>query len=91
MRKERIDTDLVLRWLKNELRLPILLQHGVIVLDRHRSEGIVIRRYPYAKNAEINGEGEDGAAHDENHGPEKQFPQTITQIRFLAFGHEAKL
>lgn len=61
------------------------------MLDRDRSEGIVIGGDPYAIDAKIHGERQNAAAHDYNHSPEKDSPQPLSQIRFLAFGHEAKL
>jgi len=56
MRKEGIHTGLGRGRIEDELRLPILLLHGIGTTHDDRAVGFAVRSHPQAEQAEVNSE-----------------------------------
>ena len=50
MWEEAVHAGLLHRWIKNKLGLPVLVRHGVVVLDGYRAKGLALRRQTIAEN-----------------------------------------
>ncbi len=50
MGKQRVHASLRPRRIKNELRLSILLQHGIVMIHGHRSVRVPVGRRPHPQS-----------------------------------------
>jgi len=51
--KKAVHASLLHGWIKNELALPVFMQHGVVVLDRYAAKGLPLGSQAISKNAEV--------------------------------------
>jgi hypothetical protein len=91
VRKYSIHAGLRSRRIEDELRLPVLLQDGVIVVDHDRSIRISVRRNADTKNGEICSECQKGRPQQNQQRGEEDPPEPIPEIPSRGLGHEARL
>ena len=91
MRKQRVNAGLRLRWIKDELRLPVFLQDSVIVVHGHRPVCIPANCRADAKNRIIQPVRESGGPdHHKNYADENS-SKPDSQVRGRGLIHEARL
>ena len=91
MRKQGVNAGLSLRRIEDELRLPVFLEHGVIVVHGHRSIRIPANCRVDPKHRVIDAIRHGRRAnHQENYGDEHS-PQPHSQVRGRRLSHEARL
>ena len=72
---QRVDTRVRSRWFKDELSLPVLLLHGVVMAHYHRTVRIPVRGHAQPEHAEINCEREGCSPEQEQDQAEKNPPE----------------
>lgn len=63
--------------IENELRLSVLLQHGVVAAHRHRSVWVAVRGYTYPKNTKVHPEAKNSEPQYAKQDGQEDAPQPI--------------
>lgn len=90
MRIESVHAGLRRRRIKDELRLSILLQHGVVMTDDNGSVGIPVRSDAEAEQSEVDAKRKDRGAKDADNQAQKDFSKPLPEFR-RSRRHEARL
>ena len=90
VRIERIDTGLGRGRVENELCLPVLLKHGIIVAHDNRAVGIAVGSNSQSEQAEIDTKCDDRSREEEEKQAHKGLPKPLPKFRCRQ-RHEARL
>jgi hypothetical protein len=91
MRKQGVHAGLSLRRIEDELCLSVLLQHGVVMVDRHRSVRIPAGGRADPKNCVIQPVRESGGPDHHKNCANENLSQPHSQVRDRGLSHEARL
>ena len=91
MRKQGVNAGLRLRWIEDELRLPVFLQDSVIVVHGHRPVCIPANCRADAKNRIIQPVRESGGPDHHKNCANENSAQPHSQVRDGGLSHEARL
>jgi hypothetical protein len=80
VREQGIHASLGLRRIENELSFSVLLQDGIVMIHRHRTIRVPVRRNSNPEDGEIQAKRQDRRAQQTEHGSEENSPQSIPQI-----------
>lgn len=87
---ERIDAGLRRGRIEDELGLPVLLLHGVVMTHHNGSVRFAVRRHTQPEQAKIDAKRENGRSKDEDDHAEKDSSQQFSEFRRCQ-RHEARL
>jgi hypothetical protein len=88
--KEGVHAGLRARRVEDELRLPILLQDGVVMSDDYRTVRIPIRDHAQAEQTKINCKRQKARPENREDCAQKNLPQSISEIGH-SLVHDARL
>jgi len=91
MREERVDASLSLGRVEHKLGFAVLLRHGIVATDDHRTEDLTIRRHPHSKNDEIRDKRQRDCSQNRQNTPQQGSPQPSPKIVDREPRHDAKL
>ena len=91
VREHSVDASLRLRRIETELCLSVLLQHGIVVIHRHRAVNIASARRPHPENGIVQNIGQnDYPNRNTDHGDEDP-SQAHSKAWGRYLGHDARL
>jgi len=80
MRKQRVHASLRRRRVEDELRLSILLLHGVVMTHHDRAIRIALSSHPQTEQAEVDSERHNGRAQHEDNRAQKDSPEPLPEF-----------
>lgn len=91
MREQSIDAGLR-RWrIEDELRLPVLLEHSVVVTHHDRAIGIPTGSQANPKDSEVHAKGQNSGCRTNENRPENDPPDPLPKLLDRELTHEARL
>ena len=91
MREQSINAGLR-RWgIEDELCLPVLLEHSVVVTDHNRSIRVPVGRHSNSKHSEVHAKCQNSYCRSSENRPENNSPDPLPKLLDGELSHEARL
>ncbi len=91
VRKQRTHAGLRLRWIEDELGLPILLQNGIVMIHRYRAVGVPIGRGADSEDCIVEAKGKSCRRGNAQNYGKKDSPQSNFEVGGRCRRHAGRL